>query len=77
MLYTRCTVHDGTGGRCGVTDVCSLVRTMVGSADEGWEVLHEHRVCHAHRVEMGLPDRDVALTPGGMVDLVDGPTLAG
>lgn len=72
MLYTKCTVHDGDGGRCGVTDVCALVRTYDRDPTiDDAELLHEHRVCFDHRQQMGLPEQDVALYPLGMRELVD------
>lgn len=63
MLYTRCTVHDGHGGRCGVTDLCTHVRTI----DAAGVVMHEHDVCLEHRQSLGLSlDKDCDLTPAGM-----------
>lgn len=70
MLYTKCTVHDGEGGRCNTTDVCTLVRTYTYS-DGKPELLHEHRVCFTHRQQMGLPEQDIAIMPDGWRELLD------
>lgn len=58
---TDCTVHDGKGGRCGVTAQCTTVRTL----DHTGRVLHEHSVCPRHRPAMGLPEHDVEITSEG------------
>jgi hypothetical protein len=72
MLYTRCTAHDGHGGRCGKTDICTLVRTFVKADDsDELRLAHEHRVCFDCRQKMGLPELDIAMTPAGTFELVD------
>lgn len=60
-LATVCTVHDGYGGRCGVTAQCTRVVTLNGDG----ATLHDHQVCPDHRRQMGLPDHDVVMTPSG------------
>lgn len=56
-----CIVHDGHGGRCGIADQCTTVRTL----DRVGNVLNEHDVCGRCRKRMQLPEWDVDITADG------------
>lgn len=74
MLYTRCTAYTDPPQRCGVTDLCTLVRTMTTRGNQ-LVVEHQHRVCATCRDTMNLPPYDVAITPGIDIPITDDGTI--